>query len=149
MVISQNKRFYIYSGAIWCFLFAKMSFYWANGGMIGVKTLGGVIYKSAMEREPSFIAMVWLTGIVKLGGGLFILLLLRTWSKITNKFLFFLSIFRWRFFIFIWCSKLNHPWTFKCWSYIFTYRKLCTLVEILFLGAILDAWRPIIYMLCM
>ncbi|MFJ7726203.1 DUF3995 domain-containing protein [Neobacillus sp. NPDC097160] len=88
----QSKRIYIYVGFIWCFLFALMSFYWAAGGMLGAKSLGGLIYKKAVERESSFIAIVWFTGFIKLGGGLFLLLLLRKWSKITNCVLYFLSL---------------------------------------------------------
>ncbi|MBB3131460.1 hypothetical protein FHS19_006183 [Paenibacillus rhizosphaerae] len=60
--------------------------------MIGVNTLGGFIYDQAVEREASFIAMVWFTGFVKLGGGLFLLLLLKRWSTMTNRILYFLAI---------------------------------------------------------
>ncbi|WP_179281454.1 DUF3995 domain-containing protein [Paenibacillus sp. XY044] len=91
-VMIQSKRIYICAGFIWCLLFAIMSFYWAGGGMIGVKTLGGFIYHQAIEREASFIAMVWFTGFVKLCGGLFLLLLLRRWSSITNRILYFLAL---------------------------------------------------------
>ncbi|MBS4177030.1 DUF3995 domain-containing protein [Bacillus sp. FJAT-49731] len=68
-----------------------MSFYWASGGMIGTKSLGGSIYQHALEREEAFITVVWITGFVKLGGGLVLLLLLRDWSKIINRILYFLS----------------------------------------------------------
>lgn len=60
--------------------------------MIGVNTLGGFIYNQAIEREASFIAMVWLTGFVKLCGGLFLLLLLRPWSSMTNRVLYVLAL---------------------------------------------------------
>lgn len=88
----QHKNVYIFAGFIWCLLFAIISFYWAGGGMIGVNTLGGFIYDQAVEREASFIAMVWFTGFVKLGGGLFLLLLLKRWSKMTNRILYFLAL---------------------------------------------------------
>ena len=88
----QSKKFFVYAGFIWCTTFTLMSFYWASGGMIGVKSLGGFIYEKALEREASFIAIVWLTAFVKLCGGLFLLLLLRDWSKITNRILYFLSL---------------------------------------------------------
>ncbi|WP_249312920.1 DUF3995 domain-containing protein [Lederbergia citrea] len=87
----KSKKLYIYAGFIWCFLFALMSFYWASGGMIGTKSLGGSIYQHALEREEAFITVVWITGFVKLGGGLVLLLLLRDWSKIINRILYFLS----------------------------------------------------------
>lgn len=88
----QSKKIYIYAGFIWCFLFALISFYWAGGGMMGAKSLGGLIYKKAMERESSFIAIVWFTGFVKLCGGVFLLLLLRRWSNVTNRVLYFLTL---------------------------------------------------------
>lgn len=88
----QMKRTYIYAGFIWRFLFALISFYWAGGGMLGAKTLGGFIYKKAMEREPSFITLVWFTGFVKLCGGVFLLLLLRRWSNIINRILYFSAL---------------------------------------------------------
>lgn len=67
----QMKRTYIYAGFIWCFLFALISFYWAGGGMLGAKTLGGFIYKKAMEREPSFITLVWLLDSLSYAEGFF------------------------------------------------------------------------------
>ncbi|GIO57606.1 hypothetical protein BK138_25010 [Paenibacillus rhizosphaerae] len=92
MGMIQHKEVYIFTGFIWCLLFAIISFYWAGGGMIGVNTLGGFIYNQAIEREASFIAMVWLTGFVKLCGGLFLLLLLRPWSSMTNRVLYVLGL---------------------------------------------------------
>lgn len=88
----KSKNFYAIAGAFWCFLFALISFYWASGGMAGVKTLGGVIYQKAFERENSFIAIVWITGFIKLIGGLFLLLLLKKWSKILKIILFTISL---------------------------------------------------------
>lgn len=55
--------------------------------MAGVRSLGGYIYQKALEREDSFIAMVWLTGFVKLGGGFLLLLLLKEWSNVANRLL--------------------------------------------------------------
>ena len=88
----KSKNFYAVAGAVWCLLFSLISFYWASGGMAGVQTLGGVIYQKAFERESSFIAIVWITGFIKLIGGIFLLLLLRKWSKILNQVLFFLAL---------------------------------------------------------
>ncbi|WP_257352297.1 hypothetical protein [Pseudalkalibacillus decolorationis] len=41
----QSRKSYVYAGSLWCFLFAVMSFYWASGGMVGTKSLGGSIYQ--------------------------------------------------------------------------------------------------------
>lgn len=68
----------IYAGIAWTLLFALMSFYWAAGGMLGVKSLGGQIYQMALNRDPGFIPIVWATGAVKLGGVFLLLWLLRS-----------------------------------------------------------------------
>ncbi|MBS4197124.1 DUF3995 domain-containing protein [Lederbergia citri] len=87
-----SQKIYIYSGCIWCVLFGFMSFYWALGGMIGVKTLGGTILKHAMERDSSFILIVWITGFLKLGGGLFLLLLLKSWPQKVHRIIYFIAL---------------------------------------------------------
>lgn len=69
-----------------------MSFYWALGGMAGVKSLGGSIYEHALKREAAFIAIVWITGFMKLGGGLFLLLLLKEWSIKVHRILFYTAL---------------------------------------------------------
>ncbi|MCJ8013223.1 DUF3995 domain-containing protein [Paenibacillus sp. KQZ6P-2] len=86
-----HKNLAIYLGVTWSLLFAVMSFYWAAGGMIGVESLGGEIYKKAMERDPAFISVVWVTGVVKLGGAILLLLLLKT--SINKKIRKMLSLF--------------------------------------------------------
>jgi len=69
-----------------------MSFYWALGGMVGVKSLGGSIYNHALKREASFIAIVWITGFMKLGGGLFLLLLLKDWPNKIHRIFYFIAL---------------------------------------------------------
>jgi hypothetical protein len=66
--------------AAWAFLFAAMSFYWAAGGMTGVETLGNEIERLARDREPGFVAEVWVTGVLKVLGGLLALALVRQWG---------------------------------------------------------------------
>jgi hypothetical protein len=61
------------------FVFAAMSFYWAAGGMAGAETLGTKISELAHEREPGFVATLWITAVVKLLGGGFALALARPW----------------------------------------------------------------------
>lgn len=67
-----------YAACVWAFVFAAMSFYWAAGGTFAVDTLGSSI--QSMEHDPGFIAIVWLTGILKVIGGLFALTLVRPWA---------------------------------------------------------------------
>jgi len=71
------RKEFIYAGIIWTLLFAGMSFYWAAGGMLGVKSLGGEIYQMALDRDQDFVPIVWATGIIKLVGVLFLFILLR------------------------------------------------------------------------
>jgi hypothetical protein len=90
--VIQSNKIYIYAGAIWCFGFALMSFYWAVGGMAGTKSLGGVIYQKILVREAGFIALVWVTGFFKLFGGMFLLLLLKRWTLLINRIFYLLSL---------------------------------------------------------
>ena len=66
-----------YAACAWALIFALMSFYWALGGEIGLDTLGLGI--QALAHDPGFIALVWLTSIAKVIGGLFALTLVRPW----------------------------------------------------------------------
>lgn len=38
-----TNKWFLYIVVSWTILFAGMSFYWAMGGMIGVRSLGGAI----------------------------------------------------------------------------------------------------------
>ncbi|MFS0576841.1 DUF3995 domain-containing protein [Sporosarcina sp. 179-K 3D1 HS] len=77
----EKRKVYIYIGIAWTLIFAGMSFYWATGGMVGVRSLGGQIYKMALEKDPSLVPIVWLTGFVKLGGCLLLFSLLYPWKN--------------------------------------------------------------------
>lgn len=61
-------RWPVYAAIGWTVLFAGMSFYWAMGGMLGTRSLGGAIYEKALHPDPSFRLVVWATGFVKLAG---------------------------------------------------------------------------------
>jgi len=89
-----RTAWFIYVGMVWTLLFAFMSFYWAAGGMIGVKSLGGQIYQMALNRDPEFIPVVWTTGFVKLGGVLLLFCLMRNGSLLTkiNRWLAYSSM---------------------------------------------------------
>lgn len=54
--------------------------------------MGGLIYQKAVERDPSFITIVWLTGVAKVCGGILLLLNLREWSKITKRIVVLLTL---------------------------------------------------------
>ncbi len=94
---SMNQRFFLKRnpwciglGISWTLLFSGMSFYWAMGGLMGVRSLGGSIYEMSVNPSPSFVVIVWLTGFVKLLGGIFLLMLIVRWNKpIMNKLLYY------------------------------------------------------------
>lgn len=72
----QSKSI-IYLAILWTLLFALMSFYWAAGGMVGVRSLGGEIYRRALTQDPEFLPVIWATGVVKLGGAALLWILLK------------------------------------------------------------------------
>lgn len=55
---------------VWALLFGLVSFYWAAGGTIGGNTLSRSIQVLAERRQPALVATVWITGVVKILGGL-------------------------------------------------------------------------------
>lgn len=77
----RKRKKFIYFAITWTLIFTAMSFYWAAGGMVGVRSLGGQIYNMALEKDPSLALIVWLTGFVKLAGCLFLALLLYPWKN--------------------------------------------------------------------
>lgn len=75
------NKFFLSVGVIWSILFACLSFYWALGGMMGVRSLGGSIYEMALHPSPSFLAFVWISGLMKVLGAA-MLMMLFLYSKI-------------------------------------------------------------------
>lgn len=78
---TKTNKYFLYLGVMWTILFAGMSFYWAMGGMIGVRSLGSAIYEQSLNPDPSFITIVWVTGFIKLLGAVLLLLLLVNWRN--------------------------------------------------------------------
>ncbi len=66
-----------YWAAAWAFAFAALSFYWAAGGDLGMTILSREIRENAQERDPAFVALVWVTGGLKVLAGLLALALAR------------------------------------------------------------------------
>ena len=54
-----------YAACAWAVVFAAASFYWAAGGTAGADTIGGVI-----TRLPGIVALLWVTGALKVIGAL-------------------------------------------------------------------------------
>lgn len=65
----------------WTLLFAAMSFYWALGGMIGIRSLGGSIYEQSLNPDSSFLLIVWATAFMKILGAVFLLSLRKHWQS--------------------------------------------------------------------
>ncbi len=75
-----------YTAAAWGFLFAVPSFYWALGGMSGAgSTVSPSLVKLAEDRVPWFVAVLWITGVLKVIGGLLGLALARSWGRWTGR----------------------------------------------------------------
>ncbi|GAB3798853.1 DUF3995 domain-containing protein [Virgibacillus kimchii] len=77
----KRNHFIITLGVIWTVIFAGMSFYWAMGGLVGVRSLGGSIYEMSLNPSPSFVTVVWLSGVIKLLGIVLFWMLYRKWNK--------------------------------------------------------------------
>lgn len=77
----KRNNWIIAMGIVWTAIFAGMSFYWAMGGLFGVRSLGGSIYEISLDPPRSFVAIVWLAGAMKLFGLTLLLALLAQWEK--------------------------------------------------------------------
>ncbi|WP_369141867.1 DUF3995 domain-containing protein [Streptomyces sp. R44] len=76
--------------AAWGFLFAVPSFVWALGGTFGVQsTVAPSLVKLAHDRVPWFLAVLWVTGFLKLFGALIGIGLTRRRGKWTGRLLVF------------------------------------------------------------
>lgn len=64
-----SRRTAAVGAAVWAFVFAATSFYWALGGRMGAETLGPGLVELA--RDPLFVAVgLWGAGVAKAIGGL-------------------------------------------------------------------------------
>lgn len=93
--------FSYFIGIVWTLLFAMMSIYWAMGGMIGIRSLGGSIYEQALNPEPSFVAIVWITGLIKLFGAILLIMSRVQWQSPRMRFCIYLSVKMAGIFIFL------------------------------------------------
>ena len=77
----KRNNCFIAMGIFWSAIFSGISFYWAMGGMFGVRSLGGAIYEMSLNPDPSFLVIVWVTGFIKLLGLILLLMLFVQWKK--------------------------------------------------------------------
>jgi hypothetical protein len=66
----RTENWAAYAACAWSLVFAAMSFYWAVGGRAGIATQGPTIRDLAEAREPWFVAVLWITGVLKVVGAL-------------------------------------------------------------------------------
>ncbi len=65
---ARRTPWFAYIAAMWALAFALMSFYWAAGGTLGANTLATGIANLSEKRDFWFVAILWLTGALKLLG---------------------------------------------------------------------------------
>lgn len=76
-----------YLAAAWAFLFGALSVYWAlaatlgSDDYLGAGTIGPVIEDRATAGEPAFLALLWLTGVLKVVAGLLALAVVQRWGR--------------------------------------------------------------------
>ncbi len=70
-----------YAACVWALAFAAVSFYWAAGGTAGGSTIGPALTSLAVARDPTFIAILWVTGALKVVAALLALALVRPWGR--------------------------------------------------------------------
>ena len=72
-----------YAACAWAFVFAVPSFYWAAGGKGGLEsTVSPDLVRLAHDRVRWFVAVLWITGSMKVFTGLLALALVRSWGGI-------------------------------------------------------------------
>jgi hypothetical protein len=71
-----------YGAFLWALLFAAISFYWALGGRAGAGTIGAAVEGPALAREPAFVALLWVTSVLKLVAAVLALMLVRRRTRI-------------------------------------------------------------------
>lgn len=76
---AEPGRRWALAACAWALIFAAASFYWAAGGTFLADTIGGELERRGRAREPAFVATLWVTGVLKVVGGLLALALLRPW----------------------------------------------------------------------
>jgi hypothetical protein len=74
-------RYAAYAAFAWAILFAIPNLYWAAGGTLGAGTIGGEIEQQALDRETGMVATLWITGLLKVAGAIFVLALVQPWGR--------------------------------------------------------------------
>lgn len=82
--LSADRRRWVWTGYATFMvgmLYALWSAYWAMGGSAGLDELGGKLAELARQRDPTLIAVVWVTVVLKAGVATFGLALVQPWGR--------------------------------------------------------------------
>ena len=81
-VVPRPTPWAAYAACAWAFVFAVPSFYWAAGGTTSLdSTVSPDLLRLAYDRVPWFVAVLWITGAMKVFAGLLALALVRRWGR--------------------------------------------------------------------
>lgn len=80
-----------YAACAWALSFAALSFYWAAGGTFGAETIGPALASLALARDPQFVAILWITGVLKVVAGLLALALVQSWGRLISRWLLLIA----------------------------------------------------------
>ncbi|MGA5823218.1 DUF3995 domain-containing protein [Kitasatospora sp. NPDC094028] len=82
--LHRSARWPGYAAAVWGFSFAVPSFYWALGGTaLASSTVSPSLVRLMEEHDAGFVAVLWITGLLKAVGGVLGLALVggRGWGR--------------------------------------------------------------------
>lgn len=85
VVPSRSLAVAVHVATAYWLVFAAMSFYWAAGGTLGLETLGEGIGDLADAREPWFVGLVLVTGLVKLVPVVLVQATIRPWGRRVSR----------------------------------------------------------------
>lgn len=74
---AKIRRVALFGAIAWAVGFGALSLYWAIGGDWAAGTIGGEVERLGRERDPAFVALLWVTAALKLALAVPPLLLLR------------------------------------------------------------------------
>lgn len=88
---SQRSTWAGYAACAWALVFAAISLYWAAGGTAGGDTIGPALMRLAFARDPEFIAVLWLTGALKVLAGVLALALVQSWGRLIPRWMLLIA----------------------------------------------------------
>lgn len=76
-----------YAACVWAIAFALMSFYWALGGTAGLDSASPAARQLLTAGGSGAAAVIWITGVLKLAGGVLALALVQPWGEKVPRWL--------------------------------------------------------------